>query len=69
MTMDLIYLITPLVLMTLLGVPHGALDGYVIKTVSRGTWDSLALFASYVFLAAISIGSWVVYPTDRKSVV
>ena len=63
MTMDLIYLITPLVLMTLLGVPHGALDGYVIKTVSRGTWDSLALFASYVFLAAISIGSWVVYPT------
>lgn len=63
MTMDLIYLITPLVLMTLLGVPHGALDGYVIKSVSRSAWDSMALFTCYVLLAALSIGIWLVYPT------
>jgi len=63
MSMDLIYLITPLVLMTLLGVPHGALDGYVIKSVSRNSWDAIALFAGYLLLAAISIGSWLVYPT------
>ena len=61
--MELITLIIPLVLMTLLGVPHGALDGYVIKSVSRSVRDSIALFAGYVLLAAISIGAWLLYPT------
>ena len=61
--MELITLIIPLVLMTLLGVPHGALDAYVIKSVSRSTNDSLALFAGYVLLAGVSIGSWLLYPT------
>jgi len=62
-TMDLITLIIPLVLMTLLGVPHGALDAYVLKSVSRDTSDSFALFACYVLLAGLSIGSWLLYPT------
>jgi Brp/Blh family beta-carotene 15,15'-monooxygenase len=61
--MDLILLVAPLVLMALLGVPHGALDGYVIQSVSRNNRDSIALFACYVLLAAMSIGSWLLYPT------
>ena len=61
--MDLILLVVPLVLIALLGIPHGALDGYVIKSVSRNTRDSIVFFACYVLLAALSIGSWLLYPT------
>lgn len=61
--MELIYLVTPLLLMTLLGIPHGALDGYVIRSVSRNALDSATLYACYVLLAGMSIGSWLLYPT------
>ena len=61
--MDLILLVAPLVLMALLGVPHGALDGYVIQSVSRNNRDSIALFACYVLLAALNnpqmMAEWV----------
>lgn len=61
--MDLINILPPLLLMTLLGIPHGALDGYVIRTVSRNVVDCGILLGLYVCIAVACIGIWMLYPT------
>jgi Brp/Blh family beta-carotene 15,15'-monooxygenase len=61
--MDWLGLITPVLLMTLLGIPHGALDGYIIKAMSKNIADLIVLFSCYVLVVVLSISSWLLYPT------
>lgn len=59
----MIPILLPLLLMTLLGVPHGALDGYVIRSLSRNAIESVILFGLYALIALASVGVWVLFPT------
>jgi Brp/Blh family beta-carotene 15,15'-monooxygenase len=61
--MELTNLLLPLALMTLLGVPHGALDGHVIKTMSQSTLGHVTFFALYTGIAMAGVASWLAFPT------
>lgn len=55
--------IAPLVLMALLGIPHGALDGYLMKSLSKNTIEFALLLGVYSLCCLLAIYSWLKLPT------
>lgn len=54
---------TCLLLVVLVGVPHGALDGYLLAIEAKKSWKKFSLsIAQYIFLVVCSLFIWRVFP-------
>ena len=60
---ELYTLYLPIALMTLFGVPHGALDGYLLRSQSDSKRHTLALLMAYLGIAIACVLFWWWQPT------
>ena len=63
MLQELYTLYLPIALMTLVGVPHGALDGYLLHSHSDSKRGTLALLVAYLGIVLTCLLFWWWQPT------
>jgi Brp/Blh family beta-carotene 15,15'-monooxygenase len=54
---------TPIAIMLVLGMPHGALDAHIVNSATRNKRQTIGLLFAYVLLALATVLFWWAFPT------